>query len=143
MVLTAHTITGVALASMVPDKPLVGFAVGFLSHFVLDAMPHWDYTLKSLVEDRHNPMNKDMVIGKEFFIDLLKISFDAIFGLLMSYLVFGLYLKYSFLVILCGAVGAMMPDALQFVYMKLRHEPFISLQRLHVFVDANNTFTIR
>lgn len=136
MVLTAHTITGVTIASLIPDKPLLGFVLGFMSHFLLDAIPHWDYSRRSLKEDKENPLNDDMLIGKDFIIDLLKISFDGILGLLISYLIFGIYFKYSLLVILSGAVGGMMPDALQFVYMKWRHEPLISLQRFHLFMHA-------
>ena len=137
MTLTAHAITGAALASLVPDQPLVGFAVGFISHFVLDAIPHWDYKLNSKKEDGNNHMNDDMVINKNFIKDILKISFDGILGLLLSLIVFNFYFKFSTFVVLSGVIGAMMPDALQFVYMKWRHEPLISLQKFHLWIHAD------
>ena len=137
MTLTAHAITGAALASLVPDQPLVGFAVGFISHFVLDAIPHWDYKLSSKKEDGNNHMNDDMVINKNFIKDILKISFDGILGLLLSLIVFNFYFKFSTFVVLSGVIGAMMPDALQFVYMKWRHEPLISLQKFHLWIHAD------
>ncbi len=137
MTLTAHAITGAALASLVPDQPLVGFAVGFISHFVLDAIPHWDYKLSSKKEDGNNHMNDDMVINKNFIKDILKISFDGILGLLFAYFIFVFYFKFSTFVILSGVIGAMMPDALQFVYMKWRHEPLISLQKFHLWIHAD------
>ena len=137
MTLTAHAITGAALASLVPDQPLVGFAVGFISHFVLDAIPHWDYKLSSKKEDGNNHMNDDMVINKNFIKDILKISFDGILGLLFAYFIFVFYFKFSTFVVLSGVIGAMMPDALQFVYMKWRHEPLISLQKFHLWIHAD------
>lgn len=136
MVLTPHAITGAALASLTPENPLAGFALGFLSHFVLDAIPHWDYDLSSMKKDENNPMNNDMAINKAFLLDISKIGFDAMLGILISYLIFCFYMKYSVFVIMCGAVGGIMPDALQFVYMKWRHEPLISLQRFHLWIHA-------
>jgi hypothetical protein len=137
MILSAHAVSGAAFASLTPDKPLVGFVVGFPSHFVLDAIPHWDYSLESIKHEGNDPMKDDMVLDKRFLKDILKISADAIIGLLLAYLIFGFYLKVSIFVILCGAVGAMMPDALAFVYMKWKHEPLTSLQRFHIWIHAD------
>ncbi|GMR19015.1 MAG: hypothetical protein BMS9Abin34_139 [Patescibacteria group bacterium] len=41
MLLTPHVAAGVAIASVVPD-PRLAIPLAFLSHFVLDAVPHWD-----------------------------------------------------------------------------------------------------
>ena len=136
MVLTAHAITGTALASLTPNEPLVGFTVGFLSHFILDAVPHWDYFLRSMKKDENNPMNNNMTINADFWRDLLKIGFDAMLGISLAYLIFGFYMKYSTLIILCGVIGAMMPDALQFAYMKWKHEPLTSLRRFHLWIHS-------
>lgn len=137
MILAKHAIAGAAVASLTPNEPLIGFATGFLSHFILDAIPHWDYSLDSKKEDENNPMNDDMIINRAFTKDLLKISFDGIVGILVSYLIFYFFLKISVVVILCGAIGAMIPDALQFVYMKWRHEPFVSLYRFHLWIHSD------
>jgi hypothetical protein len=138
MILTTHAITGAALASLTPNEPLVGFSVGFLSHFLLDTIPHWDYyyTFASLKKDKNNPMNDDMLINKDFVKDILKVGLDATVGLLLAYLIFGFYMKYSILIISCGAIGAMMPDGLTFIHMKWRHEPLTSLQRFHNWVHS-------
>jgi hypothetical protein len=47
MILCTHAVVGAALASFVPSHPAAAFAIGFASHFVLDAIPHWDYSIKS------------------------------------------------------------------------------------------------
>ena len=52
MVLTTHAVAGATLATLVPNHPLWGFVIGFGSHFVLDSIPHWDYSLKSKKEIR-------------------------------------------------------------------------------------------
>ena len=43
MVLTSHVVVGAAVSSLVPGHPVAGFAVGFLSHYLLDMIPHRDY----------------------------------------------------------------------------------------------------
>ena len=136
MTLTAHAITGAAVASLTPNKPLLGFAVGFVSHFVLDAIPHWGYFLGSMKMDKNNPANDEMIINHKFWQDLLKISFDGVVGFLISYLIFGLYFKYSFFIVLCGVVGAILPDALQFISIKWRREPFTGLRRFHLWLQS-------
>ena len=136
MTLTAHAITGAALASLTPSQPLLGFAVGFVSHFVLDAIPHWDYKFASMKRDENNRLNDDMVINKDFAKDLLKISLDCLIGFLVTYFIFVFYLKYSIFVILCGVAGAALPDLLQFVQMKWKHEPLNSLRRFHVWIQS-------
>jgi hypothetical protein len=136
MILTNHAIVGAALASLVPNAPVAGFAIGFLSHFVLDAIPHWDYDLQSIKEDKNNPLNNEMPLNGKFLKDILKIGLDFFVGLSLSFLIFVVYFKYSILAIFCGVAGAMTPDALQFIYMKWRHEPLISLQRFHLWIHA-------
>ena len=137
MILTNHAVAGAALASLVPNEPLVGFIMVFLSHFVLDAIPHWDYSLQSLKEDKDNSLNNDMILNGKFVNDIFKISLDIIIGISLSFLVFSFYLKYSVWAVLCGAIGAMTPDALQFIYMKWRHEPLVSLKKFHVWIHAD------
>ena len=47
MILSTHAVVGAALASFVPSHPLAALVIGFASHFALDAIPHWDYPIKS------------------------------------------------------------------------------------------------
>ncbi len=138
MTLTTHAITGAALAALIPAHPVLGFAAGFTSHFVLDAIPHWAYSIKSLKEDEENPMNNDMVIGKEFYEDLLKIGIDALLGLSASLVILSGILKFSPLAVLSGAVGGILPDALQFAYWKWRHQPLTGLHWFHIHIHAKS-----
>lgn len=40
MIATNHGLTGAAIAIVFADKPLIALPLAFLSHFVLDALPH-------------------------------------------------------------------------------------------------------
>jgi hypothetical protein len=136
MILTTHAAVGATLATLVPSNPILGFAIGFGSHFILDGIPHWDYKLKSSKRNKQKPLTNDIIIGKDFYNDLMKIGFDAIFGLTLSLLVLGTAQHQSILIITCGALGGMAPDFLQFVYFKWRHEPLTSLQKFHIWMHA-------
>ena len=76
-----------------------------------------------------------MVMGRNFIIDLFRISFDVAVGLFVAFLIVGNLFHPPF-VFIFGAIGAMLPDALQFVYFKYKKEPLKSLQRFHLFIHA-------
>ncbi len=136
MTLTTHAIFGAAAASFFPQSPALAFVAGFFSHFAIDAIPHWDYAILSGKKDPANPLNDDMVIGKYFILDLMRIGFDALLGVVASLLLFGGGTYQSLIILFIGAIAGILPDPLQFVYWKFRHEPLISLQRFHVWIHA-------
>ena len=53
MTLTTHAIVGATVATLTPN-PILGFVLGFGSHYVLDALPHWSYPIHSLEKDKKN-----------------------------------------------------------------------------------------
>ncbi len=138
MTLTTHAVIGAAVATAFPVSPVFAFVAGFMSHFILDSIPHWDYHLDSGREDKADPLNADMEYGPAFHRDLLKIACDILlgFGLVLIALKLG-HLELYWLPLYAGAVGAILPDFLQFAYMKLRREPLTSLQRFHEWIHAD------
>lgn len=130
MTLTTHAIVGAALATAVPSHPVAAFALGFGSHFLLDAIPHWDYKLDSMEKDEKNPLDADMKFGKNFLFDLCKIGADCLLGFVLVFLFFGRF--GADVAVFFGALGAVTPDALQFLYFKWKHEPLKSLQKFHM-----------
>lgn len=136
MILTTHAVIGAAAASMVPEHPALAFGLGFASHFVFDAVPHWHYPVRSIRKDKHDRMKNDMVIGKHFAGDVALIGCDALLGMGISLIVFSYFLHLPYLPIIIGAIAGILPDPLQFVYWKFRHEPIKSLQRLHMGIHA-------
>ncbi len=140
MTLTTHAVVGAAIATSMPNHPVIGFTLAFASHFVLDAIPHWDYKLSSQKTDNVNRLNDDMIIDRNFFIDLLKIGIDMSCGILLVLFLFTLYNPHLFWIPMIGAAGAVLPDALQFAYFKWRHQPLIALQRFHLGIHAKRNF---
>ncbi len=134
MVLSTHAVIGAAAASLFPNHPVLAFSVAFGSHFVADMIPHWHYPVGSFVREE-DMMAEDMLINRQFYRDLFNIGLDAFLGLAVSYLVFS-WLNVPFWIIVAGVVGGILPDPLQFVYWKWRHEPIATLQRFHVWIHS-------
>lgn len=137
MILATHAVAGAAAAKIFESNPLAAFIVAFLSHFILDAIPHWDYTLLSYKKSL-DPLNGNMVWGKKFIIDLVRIFFDFWTGIFLSILFFKTQSNYQTSIIILGAFGGMLPDALQFAYWKLKTEPLKTLQKFHRFAHTKN-----
>ncbi|MDO8523544.1 MAG: hypothetical protein Q7S12_04705 [bacterium] len=137
MILTTHAIVGAAAAKLFPQHYVLAFLAGFISHFFIDAIPHWDYKLRSFKLDVENPLNSDMIFGLNFILDLLDIGFDFFLALFLPFLIFGSAQLPQLLIVLCGLLGGILPDALQFVYFKFRHEPLVSLQKFHGWIHTD------
>ena len=127
MILSTHALVGAAIASFVPSHPAAAFVLGFASHFALDAIPHWDYPIRSASV---NPkICAPMKFDRALFHDVVTIGSDGFFGLVIALFLFAS--PATQWVALLGALGAMLPDALQFLHARLPHEPLRTLQRLH------------
>lgn len=131
MILFTHAAVGAAAAEFT-NSPVVALAIGFASHFILDAIPHWDYELRSLRVNAADNSKTDMEIGRDFIVDLIKTVLDALFGIALGLLFYGTWLTPGhYAAAFFGAVGGLLPDVLQFVRMKIRREPLITLQNFH------------
>ena len=142
MILATHAITGALLAQVATTHPEAAFGLGFISHFALDALPHWDYQLASEVKNESDPLHKEFKTGPVFWRDLVKIGGDCLVGCL---LVLGAVWWLDFDPWLAGAglVGALVPDALQFAYAKLGWRPLKWLQAFHQAVHTSWRLTGR
>jgi hypothetical protein len=137
MILATHAIVGAA-AGRLFDNPWLSFAAGYVSHFALDAIPHSQYSLSSRTYKEGDRLSDDMKIDRRFFGDLLLIGLDCVGGFLLAIFIFqgGLGYNAATLSLLAGATGGVFPDFLQFVYFKIRREPFTTLQKIHNRVHA-------
>lgn len=138
MTLTTHALVGAATAKIFSFNPVVAFLAAFLSHFVIDAIPHWDYKIFSQQWNKEHPMKSDIVVGGPIFmLDVLRVGIDCFIGIYVSIAFFAPNAS-SVWIILCGAVFGILPDPLQFAYFKIRREPLTSLQRFHVWIHSKN-----
>lgn len=135
MVLATHLVVGGALGQVI-SSPALALSAGFISHFLLDSIPHWDYKLASLEGDRDG-LEKDIrVYSLNFVFDLVKIGLDFLIGLI------SLWLIWQFLgweisnTVIWGAIGGVLPDFLQFAYVKLRAWPLTQLQPFHMWIHT-------
>lgn len=92
-----HAATG-ALAAAAFNRPLLSIPAALLSHFVADAIPHWNYVVPKHVARRQTVMLADLALSLALLL-VLAISVDA----------------NPYLVIIGGLLG-IMPDT-----MWLRH----------------------
>lgn len=127
MTLTTHAVAGAALAALAPHQPLIGFALGFASHFLLDAIPHYDYTILSA--SVHPEKGGPVRIDRAFALDMMRIGSDTALGLALSVFLFASPENAN--AIFWGGFGGILPDALQFAYLRFPQEPLVTLQRLH------------
>ena len=143
MILTTHAVVGATIVVSIPNHPILGFVLAFASHFLLDSIPHWDYKIASHKKGEQGRMSDDFVIGKAFAIDLTRVGLDALFGLSLALLSFYIFSPHLFWLPFLGVIGAILPDALQFVYFNWKKQPMISLQRFHVWMHARTNLNER
>src|SRR5215472_8085081 len=80
MILSTHAVVGAAIASFLPSHPMAAFAPGFASHFVLDAIPHWDYPIRSAAV--HPKIGGPLTFDRALLRDAVVIGSDGLFGVL-------------------------------------------------------------
>lgn len=139
LTLTTHAIVGAAIAGMMPNHPAAGIALAFSSHFLLDAVPHWDYPIRSasLQPKLAAPMKYDITLWR----DAIAIGLDASLGLTLALLLFAG--RQNLVLVLCGVAAGLLPDVLQFAWMRWPHEPLNSLQRFHQWIHTCHTLEKR
>jgi hypothetical protein len=127
MILSTHAVVGGAVASVLPSHPIIGVIAAFVSHFVVDAIPHWDYPLRSIAL---GPEARNQLSWRGARLrDLTLIASDGCAGMLLAVLLFSTPATVN--IIAFAAMAAMLPDPLQFAYTLYPREPLKSLQRFH------------
>lgn len=131
MILATHAVIGAAAASLFPERPIFGFTAGFLSHFLLDAIPHWDYPIRS---GFLNPkIASPFKIDKELFLDILTIGSDILLGSILALLIFS---EVPLVIVLLGVFAGIFSDALQVPFSRTKFRPFVAVQNFHKRIQA-------
>ena len=138
MTLSTHGATGAVVVALLPTHFYFALVLAFFSHFVLDAIPHLDYPLRSLDKKEEEKGVVDMKFGLAFIYDLMVVGADALFGLILAGLVSFLILGSLSPLFLLGAFVAMVPDGLQFVYGKVRWRWLGLVQAFHVAIHTEH-----
>lgn len=131
MILSTHAVIGSSISYAFSLNPIASFVAGFASHFLLDAIPHWDYQLES---SHIHPEKSHETNSRELFRDLVKIFFDVVIGIGLSIFVF--HSGYMF-AILCGAFGAMSPDFMHLLYSKFPKGLILRFYQFHSWIHSD------
>lgn len=131
MTLTAHAIVGGAIAAAMPTHPILGIGAAFASHFLIDAIPHYDYKVRSasIHPKKGDPMKYDRALLLDFF----SIGTDFALGLLLAFVLFAT--PATWFLVLVAAFAGQFPDALQFAYTRAPHV-LGGLQRFHEWIHT-------
>lgn len=78
MIATNHGLTGASIAILLADKPLIALPLAFMSHFVLDALPHSGF----------DDVGGHLKVSKKVFFGTLALDATLLFGSFLL-LVFG------------------------------------------------------
>ena len=134
MTLATHiVIAGAITRPIASAHPALLFLVSLASHYLADAIPHWDYDIRSI--DEKNKENADAIrlnfSEKAFWWDFFRFGIDAAIG-------FGILLFFmwpeswpAFFKVFLISAGSVLPDFLQGVYFTRKAEFLKPVQRLH------------
>jgi hypothetical protein len=112
---------------------MLGVCVAFASHFLLDAIPHWDYPLRS--SSLKPQIAAAMKYDRALVADMLTIGGDAALGISLALILFTR--QESYILLFCGACAGILPDGLQFVHMRFPHKPLVYVQRFHEWIHSS------
>src|ERR1700747_3376636 len=132
LILSTHAVVGAAIATLMPDHPALAFLSGMASHFIIDAIPHWDYPLPSISVGR-GP-HPALTLNWSLFQDLGLIGLDTVVGLAVALWLFASPTAAT--AVLLGALGAILPDPLQLAHKLWPREPLRTLQRFHRWIHS-------
>lgn len=110
MFLTIHAIFALIFIKFAPNI-YWAFIIGFISHFILDAIPHGDKEMENWSDEKRTKLMP--IIG---FFDII--------ALLLVWYVINKYLHLPFDISLFLILGAIAPDAIQVAYMAFSKKPF-------------------
>ncbi len=131
MTLTTHSIIAAAVTKpLARMNPLIALVVAIATHYLSDAIPHWDYKIVSIEnaedkENRHFGSSKSAIIK-----DIFHFALDGFLGAIIIILITRPATLQQWLWIAAAVIGGCLPDFLQGLYvLKLK---FLRLpQRFH------------
>ena len=132
MTLTTHAVVGAAVASLFPQEPALALCAAFASHFLVDAIPHHDYSIRSASVDPK--IGAPMKFDRALLRDAVVIGGDALLGIALALFFFAT--PQNFVLIFFAACAAILPDPLQFVYAHFPREPLATLYRFHQWIHT-------
>jgi len=139
MILVTHGLVGGSVA-LATGNPFLGALAAFASHFVLDAIPHWDYHLPAL-DESNGPMNIE-IERRGLLETYAKVFIDGVLGVLLPVLL-AYFAEVPVALVFVGCVFAILPDFLQFVYFKTKTPLLYHFMLFHTLIHSHVRFDKR
>jgi hypothetical protein len=145
VILSSHIIAASAMAAPLLSKSfnfvnvaLIFFA-SFLSHFAIDALPHWDYKMLSFPKENGKRL---FVVKKNFLIkDLSKNFLDGVIGLTGAILIIGFPRNFLSAILFSLIVfGAILPDILEALFIIKKWRVLEPLHKFHFSIHGKRIF---
>ncbi len=129
MLLSVHATVGAIIGEQV-NTPLLAFILGFISHFILDIIPHGDEEL--IKAYRNDFKNRGM---------LYLIIFDLISTAVLLFLLFFFQqISFSYTVI-WGIIGGVIPDFMVAIH-EISHKHFCRTHKVHYWTHDKLCLTL-
>lgn len=136
MTLATHIIIAAAVSKPVGIAyPVFVFLASLATHYLSDAIPHWDYRLRSLPEEK-DMHNRAFSSARAFLHDLKKIVPDALVGISVAALALWPETNEQYLFWALVVIGSVLPDFLQGVYYATHLKILEPIQRFHDLVHT-------
>lgn len=140
MTLTTHILIATAVAKpFFNAHPALVFTAAVASHYLADAIPHWDWHLSSVEEDFSDKHDHKLILSKGVNIrDLAKVSLDIVIGITIAFLILRPELNIKELTPLALSVlGGILPDMLQPIFwIWKKNNPFVFVKKFHSFMHS-------
>lgn len=140
MILTSHIIVS-GLLGATTNNYFLAAVFGFASHYILDAIPHWDSYISPEFKIRAEAEDGGFVKKKLFWKEISKITIDILIGLSLLFVIFIALknpLPQNIIPILISIFFGVLPDALQLLYWMTKWQCLKWNFDLHHFVHFLN-----
>lgn len=137
MTLTTHSIIAAAITKpLAAMNPMLAFIVALATHYLSDAIPHWDYPLAS-IENREDKENQHWGTNRNALLkDISSMALDGFLGAGIVLFTIRPTHAHEWAWVIAAIVGGCLPDFLQGLYM-LKLKFLRPHQRLHDIFHTN------
>lgn len=133
MTLTTHIAIAAAVTHpFMGAHPAVIFSIAVASHYLADAVPHWDYRLASMGSSTIPREKRWSGTVSTVRMDIVRAGSDALIGAILVFLVARPSDPVAIAWLVASIIGGPLPDAMQGVYYIFKHPRWLApLQRFH------------
>lgn len=139
MLAASHALVGASLVKMIPD-PKISLPLAFLSHFFLDAIPHWDFITNLEDQEKHySPSAGTFVPKSQRSAIIAKTILEFSVGVGLS---FYLFQSVNPVYLASGIFFAQLPDYLEapYLFFKISFPPSVAIKKIQTALHSRVSF---